>query len=42
MNGFWADYFANIIATALLANGDNERNEILRNEHETVLKKLTD
>ena len=42
MNEFWADYFANIITTTLLANGKTERTETLRNEHEKILKKLTD
>ena len=40
MNESMADYFANIIASALLANGNEKNNEILRNEHSKVLEKI--
>ena len=35
-----ADYIANIIASALLASDNEENNDILRNEHEEVVKKV--
>ena len=38
MNESMADYIANILASALLANGNEERNNMLRDEHEKVLR----
>ena len=35
-----ADYIANIIASALLANGDETNNNILRDEHINVVKRI--
>ena len=40
MNESMIDYIANIIASALLANGNEERNNTLRDEHNEVLKKV--
>lgn len=42
MDEFWTDYIANIIATSLLANGNEVDNNLLRNEHNEVLKKFID
>ena len=40
MNESLADYIANIIASALLANGNETRNNILRDEHTKVVKRI--
>ena len=40
MNESLADYIANLIASALLANGNEDRNQILRNEHQKVLNQI--
>lgn len=37
MNESLADYIANLIASALLANGNEDRNQMLRDEHKKVL-----
>lgn len=41
MDEFWTDQIANIIASALLANGNEVDNNILRDEHNKVLEKLS-
>lgn len=40
MNECWADYIANLIASVVLANGDEDRNQMLREEHQKVLHNL--
>ena len=40
MNESLADYFANIIASALLAKNNQTDNNILREEHSKVLRKF--
>ena len=34
------DYIANILASAVLANGNEDRNKILREEHQKVMEEL--
>ena len=36
MNESLTDYIANIIASTLLANGNEDRNEMLRDEHKKI------
>ena len=40
MDELLTDYIANLIATALLANGNKDINQKLRKEHEKVLNKF--